>query len=134
MAKQKTLAESRAENRLLKRGHWANALAAVLTTAMKYGTLAYGFRQIYLSVAALAGKQTVADLAFKFLASVGISKWLAYALGAGGLTYGWFQQRARRRIVSRLGPRVKDYEAAIDPGRSSSELTPAGDTPRDTAV
>lgn len=130
--KQKNLAELRAENRLIKTSYWANSLAAVITTSIKYGVLAFGLYMAYLSILALSGKHTDAMFALSVFGNITISKALAYVFGGGGIIYGGFQQRARKRMVERLGPRVKELETGIDPARSSSELTPRGENqPKD---
>lgn len=129
MAKQKTPTELRAENRLLRRGHISTSIASVLNTACKYGFLAYAARQIYLSIDSLAGETTLATFIVEFFGNVSVNKWLAYTFGGGGIVYGWFERRARRKNLKRLGPRNKQLEAAIDPNRSSSKLTDKGDPP-----
>lgn len=90
--------------------------------------MAFGFYMAYRSIAALSGQHTEALFAFNLFANVTVSKALAYVFGGCGIIYGGVQHRARKRIVGRLGPRVKELEEGIDPERSSSELTPRGDT------
>ena len=48
--------------------------------------------------------------------------------GFGGITYGRLQSKAKKDAIELYHPRVKKLEEALDPKRSSSELTKRGNT------
>jgi hypothetical protein len=127
--KQKSLAELRAENRLLRRGNVAASITKVLKTAIKYGALVLVFRYLYLMVLALSGKTTFASIVISFIGNLTVSKALAYIFGGGGVLYGLGERHVRRKAVKRHGNRIKHLESLIDPNRSSSNLTETGETP-----
>ncbi len=124
----KTNAELRAENRLLRGANSANAIASVLITAIKWVGLIAIARYGYLSIAALAGKKTLADIGVSFLSDVRISEAFAWTAGVGGMGYGLQQRRLRHRTIERMGGRISDLERQHDPKRSSSSLTRRGAT------
>jgi hypothetical protein len=99
-----------------------------LNNAICYGGLVGIFYFIYQSVAVLAGKATVADIGIKFLAELGISEALAWLLAGGGMLYGFGQRRLRKNTIERLQSRNQSLEQSLDPNRTSSRLTPRGDT------
>lgn len=80
------------------------------------------------AVEALAGKQTEANILVSMLGTVEVSVALSWVVGAGGVIYGRAQKKLRQRTVARLHGRIASLEKQIDPGRSSSKLTPTGDT------
>jgi hypothetical protein len=103
--------------------------------------VARGFRQVvtsvticvvayflYKSIEAAAGTTTLADLSLKFLSNVKINIAVSWSVGITGVGYGVWQRRVRRTTVERLAARVKELEEKIDPRRSSSSLTPRGET------
>ena len=102
--------------------------ADVLTSAMKWGAIAFGSYCIYLSIDSLAGQDTFAKLGIQFMVNMTVSKWAAYIFGVGGMAYGWNERRLRRNTVVRLGPGRLEYEQRLDPKRSSSGLTMKGET------
>jgi hypothetical protein len=128
LSKQKTAAELRAENKLLRRANSAMAVASVFNTAIRWGVVGFLGWCVYLSLAALAGKYTMASVAVQFLGNVTISKALAYALGGGGIIYATRERSLRRRTIEELQNRIKKLEAAKDRNRSSSKLTKRGET------
>lgn len=129
MAKRKTLAELRAENRGLRQSHWTEAATSISTTGMWAVAVIFVARYAYLSVAALAGDRTVADIGIHVLGDIRLSSFLCMAFGVGGTVFGWLQLRLRKSTVERLAPRNQDLEREIDPKRSTSGLTSRGDTP-----
>ncbi len=49
-------------------------------------------------------------------------------MAAGAGVYGWKQRDLRKTTVERLQSRIKELELKLDSKRSSSHLTPRGDT------
>ena len=88
-------------------------------------------RYAYLSVDALAGDVTVADIGVgvRILGNVKVSTILCTAVGVLGTVYGLQQRSLRKSTTERLTARIEDLERRIDPKRSTSGLTSRGDTP-----
>lgn len=107
---------------------------SVLNNLIKWGGLFGISFCAYLSVTALAGTTTAADIGIKFLADVRVSEAVAWIFGGSGVAYGLRQRKLRRDTVERIQPRVEGLEKQIDPGRSSSKLTKRGETPPEDAI
>lgn len=128
----KSKKELQVENRMLRKFSQTQAWALISVSALKWGATAWIAYCFYLSVLALAGKTTIAEIAARFVANIGISQSLAWLLSGGGVAYGIRERKLRQKTVKRLQTRIQDLEKRIDPKRSSSELTPLGEThPRD---
>ena len=80
------------------------------------------------SIQSLAGHATFADIGIKFLADFRISEVVSYAVGAGGVRYGARMGKLKKDAIDRMAGRIKELETKMDPGRSSSRLTPRGET------
>lgn len=131
MAK-KSNAELLAENRILRRTHIATSIASVVNRFIPWGAVVLIARYFYLAVAILAGKETGANILIKFLANITISQYLAYALAGSGILYGLRERSLRQKTVEHIQGRNQELEAARDTHRTSSNLTPTGEThPRD---
>ena len=135
----KSQAELQAELAALKRHCIGDNVTKVVTTLIKYGVFLgiayYGWR----SIDSLAGKNTTADISVNGSAGLDIPgtsilAWpvlaavLGIAIGGAGLLYGHHQRKLRGDTVERLQDRIKELESAIDPNRSSSNLTARGET------
>jgi len=128
MGRKATAAELRTELRLLKRARMAGGIVLILQSLIKWGGLVFIVYFGYLTVAVLAGKHTEASIGIKVLGNIRISEALAWLLALGSATYGGAQRKLRRDVVERLHSRNKELERALDPRRSSSQLTPRGNT------
>lgn len=80
------------------------------------------------SIKALAGKVTISYLVSKFLGSIAINQWVAWVIA--GISTGWacLERRQKRKKIAELSRRPIELEKMIDPGRSSSSITPEGTT------
>jgi hypothetical protein len=108
------------------------AVASVFNNVIRFAALCILAYFVYASIAVLAGKQTDANIGVSFLGNLTVSQSLAYIFGGGGLVYGFRERALRQRTVERLQRRIQELEAAQDPARTSSKLTPKGEThPRD---
>ena len=110
--------------------HRIQARAAVITTLIRWaGVVALGFWG-FKSIDVLAGRATLAAIGvtLKAFGKVYISEAVAWLFGMGGVGYGLVQRRLRRSVIARLSPAVRDREKAIDPKRTSSQLTERGQT------
>jgi hypothetical protein len=128
VAKKKTLADYKAENRILRRTHISVSIASVINTLIRWAGIVGIVYCIYLSINALAGRQTIANIAVNFLGSLTVSKSVAYILGGGGVIYGVAERKLRQRTIKRLQGRIQQLETARDPKRTSSRLTERGET------
>jgi hypothetical protein len=79
-------------------------------------------------IQSLSGQTTFADIGIKVLGNISISATLAWGVGGTGIIYGWRQRSLRKTTISRLQGRIQYLEQLRDPSRSSSFLTPRGDT------
>lgn len=128
MANQKSNAELRVENRLLRRGNTAMAVTSIFNNVIRWGSVVLIVRYMYLSVASLAGQETIANVMISFLANLTVSQSLAYIFGGGAIIYGVAERRIRQRTIKRLQGRVQQLEIVQDPRRTSSNLTERGET------
>ncbi len=124
----KTIAELKAENRMLKRGHIVNGISRVLSDLIRYGVFGFLGYCVYLSIESLSGRTTAANIAVNFLSDVRVSESLAWILSGSGLAYGWTQNRLRKKTVERLQGRITTLERKLDSRRTSSSLTTRGET------
>jgi hypothetical protein len=112
-------------------GYRAYRLQVVLSSVnhlIRVGGVVACFYFMYRSVEVLAGRTTFAEIGMEFLANVTISKAVAWIFGAGGVVYGMRQGALKKSTVARLSSRIEELEQRIDPRRSSSMLTPRGET------
>lgn len=135
MAKRRsrTVPELEAENRFLRKRGRAEAVTSVINNVIRWGGLVWVASYAYRAVEALAGQRTVADLGLRFLTDVRVSTLAAWLVGASAVMYGWRQRGLRRSAIERMSSRIQELERQFDHKRSSSRLTPRGDThPRDS--
>ena len=126
--REKTTAEPKPELAMLRKFQFFDGLFSFLSRAVSMSGFVLIARYAYLSIDSLAGVRTFADIGVDFLADVRLSVAFAWTLAAGGIGYGWSQRRLRKRTVGNMHVRLKELEAGIDRGRSSSGLTRRGDT------
>lgn len=94
---------------------------AVILTIVYFG--------IYRTAHELAGRETFATLGISLLADVKPDEIIAYAAAIVGWIFGVNAQRLRRNTTERLTIRIQELEQRIDPNRTTSGLTPRGQTP-----
>ena len=128
MAKQKSAAELRAENRLLRRMRQFDGVYSVLRDLIRWAAVVFIVYWIGRTIGTLAGKVTMADIGIRFLAEVRLSEAVAGIFGVTGLGYGLTQRRLRRNTIERLQGRIQELERRLDPNRTSSQLTERGET------
>lgn len=105
-----------------------DGLTVILRRLIKYGALVLIARYGFLSIQALAGRQTGASIALQVLANVTFSKGVAWATAAGGVAYGEAQRRLKKKVIRSRANRIQELEEMIDPQRSSSALMSDGST------
>jgi hypothetical protein len=90
---------------------------------------------IYLSIRALAGRYTFADIAFRTVADLKANKPIAlivsYVLTALFGVWGSSERSLRKRYIQKWHPLVEQYQLSQDPKRGSSSLTKKGTTRRE---
>jgi hypothetical protein len=105
-----------------------DATASVANTLIRVSGLCFLGFCAWQSIAALAGHTTLASIGLRALGSVYVSEAAAWLLAVGSVGYGVVQRQLRRREIARFAPLLRDKERAIDPKRTSSQLTDRGDT------
>lgn len=123
-----TRAQLEVQVKALRQHHISKSIATIAVSLFRYSTVCFCFYCIYLSVLALAGKTTLANIIVNFLGNFTISQGASYAAGAGGVTYGYIERRRRMKAVKHLHAQNKKLEQGYDPRRSSSNLTETGET------
>lgn len=126
------LAENKAELKFIRQSRNIHAIVSLGGNLFRYTALVAVFYYIYLCVAALAGKTTLANIGINVLANVKISEVVAWLFGGSGVIFGLNQRRLRRKTIEHVQTRNIMLEQRLDPNRTSSQLTPRGETnPRD---
>jgi hypothetical protein len=77
---------------------------------------------------AYAGKSSYADLTARLLANVSVVWELSLTLSGISVTLYLRERKLHRDTRQRLTSRITELELRIDPKRSSSQLTPRGET------
>ncbi len=95
------------------------------------------FSLIYLSIKELAGTTTAVHLDsnshifLHLLSKIGAERIIYWSICLGAILYGWLQRRLRYKKTENLQGRIKSLELQLDPNRTSSGLTPKGETPKE---
>src|ERR1700682_5805922 len=88
------------------------------------------FAFIYFVAREIAGKETLADIAFRAMtelkANESIANVAAWSLAALTGTWGCSERYMRRRYIRNTAPILQKFETTINPKRVSSSLTPDG--------
>jgi hypothetical protein len=99
-----------------------------ITRGSKWGFFAYLAYEARLAIVAFAGKATLAGLIVSLGANATIAIGASWAVSIGVGIWVFLERRLRKGTVERLTLRIKELELSIDRRRSSSQLTPRGDT------
>lgn len=87
---------------------------------------------LWLTVRALSGRQTFADIQFKAIADLKINEFLARILpwGVGGSASLWAlgERHLRRKHIRRSATEISALQQRLDPQKRSSSLTVVGKT------
>jgi len=84
---------------------------------------------IYRTAHELAGRQTAAAFGISLFADAKPDEIIAYVAAIVGWLFGISAQRLRRNATERLTSRIQELEQRIDANRTTSGLTPRGQTP-----
>lgn len=129
MAEEKSADTLSAEHRVQLSVIRTHGVTTSLTHALWAGTVAFFGWCLYRIAIVWAGDHTVADIGIRVFSDIRFSATLPWAFGAGGVLYGLRQKHLRKNAVERLARRARDLEQRLDSQRSTSGLTPRGDTP-----
>jgi|ERR1044072_1759065 hypothetical protein len=99
-----------------------------ITRGFKWGFFAYLAYQGRLAIAAFAGKATLTGLIVSLGANASVVIGASWSVSIGIAIWVFLERRLRKGTVERLTLRIKELELSIDRRRSSSQLTPRGDT------
>ncbi len=91
-----------------------------LKVLARLGTLVLIFYFGYLSITALAGRTTLADVAIKWAVNVRFSEWVAWAAASFSSAAWAFTWRSKKRLEKNNLPRLAETEKELDPARTSS--------------
>lgn len=135
MASSKSKAELQREIRTLKSQRFYDNWAVIGSRAVKWGAIAFIAWQARLAIEALAGRTTVASLAAALVKpDGGKDEIIPWGLAAMFGLYGLRQRAIRRKLTKRLAGDRQAKEKALDPKRSSSNLTASGETPDEELI
>lgn len=138
-----TRAELQAENQRLRDYGFGSNLTKVVRDLIKYGAFVWIVYFVYASIDTLAGKTTFANIDVNAKGELSSQSeversdvcqywWYAVPLaglfGVGGILYGRRQAKLRHDVIEHEHARTLELEARLDPKRTSSDLTPRGDT------
>ncbi len=82
---------------------------------------------IYLPIKASAGKTTSIDYLVNFVTDIKAHIWLSWAATAGATTWAVKERKKRLKEREEKDNQIIELQKMIDPNRTSSDLTPAGD-------
>ena len=124
----KSRGQLEAELNFLRNQRAITSWASVLNNLIRWFGLVAIAAFAYMSIDALSGKATSSNINVPFLANLRLRNLLPWVLALGAVVYGWRQRDLRKTTVERLQARIRDLERRYDPNRSTSGLTPRGDT------
>jgi len=139
--RQKSERELQHDSRVKQAAIWAKVISDIATGLIKWGSIAFVAWCVSQAVIPFAGKISIADLGFrgelnvpaidelvellKSCVTVGV---LGLVVGVGGILFGRRERRLRQNVIADLSPYQQKLESMLDPQRSSSRLTPRGET------
>jgi len=110
-------------------------LTQIICSFFKYAFYIYGLYSFRVIAVAMAGKSTNADIRVVAIADVFTIEWkelVAYSFAAICLIYAFMEKRWRKLDIKRLSEDNKELQQIIDSNRTSSQITPMGETnPKD---
>ncbi|WP_144057448.1 hypothetical protein [Novipirellula maiorica] len=121
-------AELETELRILRQQRRAGNVASVINNAIRWtgcGVIAYF---LFKAIDSLSGQTTTADIGIGLVGQLELSDVFAILFGGGGAVYGARQKSLRQETVERLQLRIRELEENEDGSRTSSGLTPRGET------
>ena len=105
-----------------------DGLVTVVSRLIWGGTIVWCASLFRDAAIAFAGHETSAAIALSLITKIGGSQWAAYGTAGGGIVYGLYERRIRRRNIERLTGEKSQLEKSVDKKRSSSKLLVDGRT------
>ena len=121
------------EARFLRSDAWARSVVKLGHQVVRWtGICVLGYLA-HLVLVEWTGQTTIADVTIALGATgwQGLTVLAGLAVGVGGVVYGLWQARLRRKTIVHLTSRIRELETTHDPDRTSSGLTAAGETPQE---
>lgn len=117
-------------NFVLEKYARAEGITSVLKEIVRGAWIAWVAYYGYKSIDVLAGRETDAsiELVVSFFTNLTVADILPWVLTALAIGMAYLFRTLKRDTVENLHPRLKQYEQIFDPNRTSSELTPRGET------
>jgi hypothetical protein len=113
---------------LLVRFRKLDIVADAVRLGIPWVSLIAIFALATVMVSKLSGRTTLAQIGIAFLGDIRLSDAVAYIFGIAGSGYGLLERGLRRRKTKSMAAYTAELEKKIDPGRTSSGLTPTGTT------
>lgn len=98
--------------------------------AIKYGSLTLLGWHVVDGVVRIKGTRTALSISVRTLMHLGTSRLLGSGIFVGLIIVVLLQNQFRISQKRKLGGRITALEKLVDPGRSSSGLTPSGEAPQ----
>ena len=118
----------RAQLDILRSANRSDSIVIVIRDLIKWGGICFIVYCCYLAVDSLAGRATNAEFGFNLFSNSRFVDFFALMTGTLGLSYGKHQNNLRKDVIERIEKRNSILEKRLDPERSSSMLTPRGET------
>jgi hypothetical protein len=109
-------------------GHVFSLLRRHGAALVVWSVIGWSIHEIAGVFIAYAGRTSIADLSLKVLANISVVWTLSLTLSGVSVTLYVRERRLHRKTRERLTTRITELELKIDPHRSSSLLTPQGQT------
>jgi len=106
-----------------------DTLVLLVGQLIKWGALVLIAFRGFGALEVFAGKTTFADLGFRFLGNLTVSRGIISLFTTSGWVYGLGQRSLRRRNIERIVPDKNELERILDKNRTSSNLSKKGTTP-----
>jgi len=141
VAKQKSREQLEQELAFLKTRRLVDGTTALASQLIRVGGVVGAvYFGITRPIEALAGKGTAADIAVLLRAQLerdGGNTWViaaSWLLTVLAVVYGWVERTLRRNTVEQLQGRIQALEKSVNPTRTSSALTPRGETRKEDRI
>lgn len=130
MANKKSRVEPEAELKSVRRERTISEVGRTLRHLANVGFGAWVLNGLFDAIEAYAGEVTVANVVLRFLGELNWAVNLSWTLTLSVSVLWWRERKTRKDKVENLTERTQQLEKRLDDKRTSSKLTPRGETPR----